>query len=77
MTTYTRQHDAHVAGWLKARFNLTVEYNGHDGFACWFGDFDLDCPQECGEDRFSAALEYAACYDGALFDKLNAIELGE
>ncbi len=71
------QYDAHLANWLRATFGLTVEYNGGYGFMCWLGDFDLDIKQASNDTRFSAALEYAACYDGAMFDKLNAIELGE
>lgn len=73
---YNRQADAHLTPWLKAKFNLTTEFNGYLGFGCWVGDYDLDCPYVTSDTRFDAALEFAACYDGALFDKLNAIELG-
>ncbi len=78
MTTLAHryQHDAHVANWLSATFNLTVEYDGYRGFTCWEGDYDLDCPTGSSDTRFGAALEYTACYDGPMFDRLNAIELG-
>lgn len=70
------QHDRHLSTWLLAHFNLTIEYDGHRGFNCWLGDYDLETPTGNGKTRFDAALDYAACHDGELFDKLNAIELG-
>lgn len=77
----TTQHDAHVANWLKAKFNLTVEYQGFDGrkhhFTCWKGDYDLDIWQASHETVFWAAAEYTACYDGKLNDTLSWLELGE
>lgn len=71
------QYDAHVSNWLSAKFNLTVAFNGYWGFTCWRGDYDLDTYTASDDTRFGAALEYTSCYDGALFDRLNAIELGE
>lgn len=77
-----RQHDAHLANWLKATFNLSVQWNEFnpnrgERFIAFEGDYDLDCKTETGNTIYAAALEYAACYDGALFDKLVSIELGE
>lgn len=84
ITVTTAQHaqqDAHLANWLRAKFNLTVEYQGRDlsgpCFGCWEGDYDLDTPSATDATVFGAALEHTACYDGATFDKLVAIELGE
>lgn len=77
----TIQHDAHLAPWLAATFNLTVEYVGHDGrrphFNCWEGDYDLDAHTASDSTVFGAALEWASCYRGMLLDELAAIELGE
>lgn len=80
-TSNYHQQDAHVANWLKATFNLTVEYMGNDVsgpcFTCWSGEYDLDTPQTSGSTVFWAATEYAACFNGALSDRLTEIEMGE
>lgn len=76
----TLQHDAHVANWLKAFFNLTVQWNdgpANDRFIAFEGDYDLDISAATGDTIYGAALEYGSCYNGALFDRLVEIELGE
>lgn len=80
-TTYV-QHDAHVAGWLKANFDLTVQDNEYaigrkEWFAVFKGDYDLDIKYATGGPSvFEAAVEYAACYDERPCDLLVAIEMG-
>jgi hypothetical protein len=77
MTTYRTQHDAHLGPWIKKEFGLSIEWNG--GFVAFVGDY-ADPDHGHGTDdssRFAAAMDYAGCHDGALFDRLNAIELGE
>jgi len=79
MTTKTYNHifDAHLTGWLKARFNLTVQPHPYAGYMCFAGDYDYDVATADARTRFGAALEYTACYAGELNDQLTAIETGE
>lgn len=70
------QKDAHLAPWLAHRFGLTVKQDGNYEFHCWEGDYDLDCATAEGKTIFAAALEFASCYSGMMFDELVAIELG-
>lgn len=74
---YAHVADAHVAAWLKVSFGLTIERNYQ--YYAFVGDY-IAPDEPYGTDdnsAFGAALDYAGCYDGAMFDKLNAIELGE
>lgn len=78
----TRQHDAHIANWLRARFGLNVQWNDwapgrDDRFIAIKGEWDLDIPYATGSTIYAAALEYTSCFDCAAFDVLNAIEIGE
>lgn len=73
---YGYRFDAMLVQWLKAKFNLTVEHDCYTGYNVWEGDYDLDIPSAFGKTIFSAALEYASCYEGALFDKLIEVESG-
>lgn len=74
--TYNHTFDAHLTEWLKAAFNLTVEAGPYAGYMCFVGDYDYDVAVAYGRTRFGAASDYAAGYDGALSDRLDAIELG-
>lgn len=79
---YQQQHDFHLIPWLKAKFNLTVRdneksYNQTDWWLVHKGDHDLDIEYVTdGPSIFGAALEYGACYDGELCDKLVELEIG-
>lgn len=78
---YNVQHDWHLTQWLKHNFNLTVAhnemtYNKKEWLIAYEGDWDLDVKFETGENVFSAALEYSACYNARLFDILSEIEMG-
>lgn len=78
-----QQHDHHIIPWLKATFNLTVHDNEwytspNDWWMVYEGDYDLDIKYVTdGPSIYGAALEYAACYNGELCDKLVILELGE
>lgn len=72
------QHDWHLTQWFKHNFNLTVTdneiaYSKKEWFIAYEGDWDLDIHYDTGENVFSAALEYCACHDGELFDRLVEI----
>lgn len=71
-----QQHDAHIANWLKHNFNLTVEKNDINEFIAFEGDWDLDIKYATDDTIFGAALEYTACYNGALNDRLVELEMG-
>lgn len=82
------QHDNHLIPFLKAGFGITVELSRE-----WYGPREYvayeskyanafewchdDVTHEYGPTVFRAAYEYAAAYDGALFDRLYEIEMGE
>lgn len=76
------QYDHHLIPWLKATFNVTVEDNGRSyGATDWWlvyeGDYDLDIKSVTdGPSVFSAALEYSACHNAMLCDKLVELEMG-
>lgn len=61
----------HVITFLKAKFNVEVE-KAYIGFYIF-----NDEGQPIGCDNYSAyaaAMDYAACYDGELFDKLDGLQ---
>lgn len=64
---------AHVIAFLKAKFNVEVEKT-YLGFYIF-----NDEGQSVGCDdnsAYAAAMDYAACYDGELFDKLDGLQAG-
>lgn len=77
------QHDFHMAGWLKSKFNLTVKsydyaMNRSDWWLVYRDSYDLDilCVTS-GPSIFDAALEYGSCHGSEKFcDALVAIETG-
>lgn len=76
------QHDHHLIPWLKAKFNLTVQdqeyyYNSNDWYLAFEGDYDLDIKYVTGGPSvFDTAMEYSACYNEAICDKLTKLEMG-
>lgn len=72
--------DNHLIPWLKAKFNITIAQSlfgvSDSRYHAWIGDYDLGIKEASGPTIFSAALEYAACYDGELCDRLVALEMG-
>lgn len=80
MTDTTVQYDNHLRPWLKNRFGVQVSQSlfgiRESRFHVTAGDLDYDSQSGIGPTVFSAALEYAAQYDGIMFDRLVDIELG-
>lgn len=74
------QHNQHLILWLKAKFNITIAQSlfgiADNRYHAYEGDYDLDIQEASGPTIFDAALEYSACYDAALNDKLVNIEMG-
>lgn len=67
----------HLIDWLKAEFNVSVFFDGN-GYTAHAGEYDEGV--KCGyssDTVFGAALDYGSCYEGALYDKLCALEAGE
>jgi hypothetical protein len=81
MFDYGRQQDAMLVPWLAEKFKINVQWNDYAiPGARWIairGEWDLDIRYAVDDSVFGVALEYCACYDGDMFDKLVEIELGE
>jgi len=76
MTHTGPQHDSHLIRWFSAKFGLTI-VSSYDEYGCYVGDPDPNHAEGRSNTAFGAALDYAACWNGVLFDKLASIELGE
>ena len=80
MTDITVQYDNHLRPWLENEFSVQVGQSlfgvRESRFHVCSGDLDYDSQQGIGPTVFGAALEYAAQYDGIMFDRLVDIELG-
>lgn len=61
----------HVIAMLKAKFNVNVE-KAYIGFYIFNDEGQaIGCDDSSA---YAAAMDYAACYDGELFDKLDAMQ---
>lgn len=71
------QHDHHLIPWLKARFGITITQSLFGVTERRFHVYEGETTYAGEPTIIGAAVEYAACYDGALFDRLTQIEVGE
>lgn len=80
---YQQQHDFHLIPWLKVKFNLTVQdndmaYSQKEWWWAWEGDYDLDIKAVThGPSIFATALEYSACHNTEMNDRLVDLEMGD
>lgn len=65
---------AHIVDFLKAKFGLVIGQSYITYFA-YAGDYDYDSPRGSSDgSAFAAAMDYAACYDEAMFDAMDRMQ---